>query len=191
MRGPFHVRAPGGADYLAPMESKRRDQWDTVRGPGPLGMRLLVLLAVPLAVLPTACAEEGERRETSPAESLVAVRDLRVGGAIDSSGAVIAPADSFAPDDTVYASVFAEGQVDQVILTARWTRAGDVLVGEEQEVFPLEGRRVVTFPLTKEAGLPPGEYQVVIRLATDEIGTRAFTVVDPASTIDREKEPER
>lgn len=185
------MRAPGAADYLAPMESKRRDRRDTVRGPGPRGMRLLVLLAVPMAVLPTACAEEGERRETSPAESLVAVRDLRVGGAIDSSGAVIAPVDSFAPDDTVYASVFAEGHVDQAILTARWTRAGDVLVGEGQEVFPLEGRRVVTFPLTKEAGLPPGDYRVEIRLATDQVGTTDFTVVDPASTTDREKEPER
>lgn len=185
------MRATGAADYLAGMEPKRRDRRGVaVHGRRPRGMPLLALLAVPLAVLLTACAEEAERQETSPAGSLVAVREFQVGRAVDSTGAVVAPSDSFAPADTVYASVRAEGHVDQAIVTARWSREGGIIVAEEQEVFPLEGRQVVTFPLAKADGLPPGAYRVEIRLGRDRVGEETFHVGDPASAADRPKEPE-
>lgn len=139
-----------------------------------------------------ACGEEGPKRETTPAGSLVAVRELRVGAAIDSEGAVVAPVDSFAPPDTVYASVTAAGNVDKAILTARWTRSEDILMGERQEVFPLAGRMVVTFRLAEPDGLPPDEYHVEITLGGgDAVGSESFHVVDPASAENPEQELDR
>lgn len=147
------------------------------------------LVAAALMALSVACAGEGESgSKTTPAGSLVALREFRVGGAIDSTGAVVAPVDSFAPRDTVYASLAAEGDVDRAILTARWTRAEGVLMGERQEVFPLEGRRIVTFRLSDPDGLPPGQYRVEVHLGTDAIGSESFRVVDPERVANPEEE---
>lgn len=147
------------------------------------------LVAAALLALSVACAgEEDAGPKTTPAGSLVALREFRVGGAIDSTGAVVAPADSFAPRDTVYASVAAEGNVDQAILTARWTRSEGVLMGERQEVFPLEGRRIVTFRLSDPGGLPPDEYRVEVHLGGDAVGSEPFRVVDPDRVANPEEE---
>lgn len=138
-----------------------------------------------------ACGDEGPKRETTPAGSLVAVRELRVGAAVDAEGAVVAPVDSFAPPDTVYASVAAEGHVDKAILTARWTRSEDILMDERQEVFPLAGRMVVTFRLAHPGGLPADEYQVEIQVGSQAVGSETFHVVDLAADTDPEQEPIR
>lgn len=138
-----------------------------------------------------ACGEEGPKRETTPAGSLVAVRELRVGAAIDSEGVVVAPVDSFGSPDTVYASLAAEGHVDKAILTARWTRSEDILMAERQEVFPLAGRMVVTFRLTEPDGLPPDEYQVEIQVGSQAVGSETFHVVGPASVENPEQEQDR
>ena len=137
-----------------------------------------IILRLLLVVLISACGEENGERARSPAGSLVAVRDFRLGSAVDESGAVVAAADSFARHDTVYASVSAEGRVDQAILTARWTREDNILMGERQEVFPLDGRRTVTFRLDDPGGLPAGEYRVDIRLGSEFAASQSFRIVD-------------
>ncbi|MBW3661426.1 MAG: hypothetical protein KY397_07335 [Gemmatimonadetes bacterium] len=143
--------------------------------------RLLALL-VALA----ACGGE-ERKVSTPAESLVAFREMRLGRAVDSAGKVVAPADSFGPRDTVHLSLDAEGSVDRLVLTSRWTREDDVVVAQRQRVLALEGRETVTFAVADSAGLPAGEYVVRVHHGTDEIGTETFRVVSERETVDREE----
>lgn len=146
-----------------------------------------IVLRLLLVVLISACGEENGERARSPAGSLVAVRDFRLGSAVDESGAVVAAADSFARRDTVYASVSAEGHVGQATLTARWTREDNILMGERQKVFPLDGRRTVTFRLDDPGGLPAGAYRVEMRLGSELAGSKSFRIVD-AAPMDREED---
>lgn len=131
-----------------------------------------------LLLFAAGCGEPSGERGASAAESLVVVREVTVGRAVDGEGAVRAVADSFAPGDTVFVSLVVEGDVERAVVGARWTR-GEILVAEEQQVFPLSGRMTTTFRLANPAGLPAGEYRVAIHLGEDAVAAEPFRIAAP------------
>lgn len=141
--------------------------------------RPFALLVLALGLVACGCGEGEETGGASAAGSLVAVREVELGRRVDADGTVVAPADSFAPGDTVRISLVVEGKVDRAVVTARWTREEGLLVDEQQAVFPLDGRRIVGFRLVDPEGLPPGEYRAAIHLGPDAVASEAFRVVAP------------
>ena len=139
-----------------------------------------VLLAFSLA-----CGGGGEETEVSvpvpaggdeaPVDQQVAVRDLRIGTAVE-EGQGIQEATTFQPGDSVFLSAELDGTVEQLNVVARFTYENGSIVGEEQRYLPLDGREVVTFDLAPPGGLAPGRYRAELLLGNERVGEKEFTV---------------
>jgi hypothetical protein len=106
----------------------------------------------------------------------VSVSEITLGRAIETSRRVVQPQDTFAPADTVYASVVLEGSARHAGLKARWTSADGQVVSEASlEVAPTV-TTVSEFHISRPDGLPSGPYQVEIFLDGASAGKRTFTV---------------
>jgi hypothetical protein len=148
-------------------------------------MRIALALVAALALL--ACG----RSETSappaatppvsaPAPSAAAqparVSGIDLGRALGADKSVSAPAESFAPGDTIYASISTEGRAPSLTLTARWTYEDGQLVNETSETIAPEGPATTEFHISKSDGFPVGRYQVEILADGAPAGTRQFEV---------------
>ena len=144
---------------------------------GAAAVTLIVALGAGAALWPARDrpALEAPARADVSGPPRLAVADIRLGGAIGLDKRVAAPADSFAPEDTVYVSVLTEGSADHVSLAARFKR-GDHLVAEVSQGIAPEGTAVSEFNIWKPGGLPPGDYVVEILVDDVPAGARSFTV---------------
>jgi hypothetical protein len=89
------------------------------------------------------------------------VASVALGSALDPAKRVVAPKSSFAPTDTIYASVATEGWAAPVTLTARWTFEDGQLVNESSQTTE-PGPGTTEFHIGKPSGWPAGSYQVEI-----------------------------
>jgi len=113
----------------------------------------------------------------SPAlRSDVKVTEISLGRAIETSRRVPQPQETFAPGDTVYASVVTEGAARRGQLKARWTYQDSQVVSEASlDIAPSE-TTASEFHISRPEGLPAGRYQVEIFLDGASAGKRAFSV---------------
>jgi len=148
-------------------------------------LRLGVLIL--LALLPTLACRQAEQTTTTPppappvAAPSPAVLPFRVSGielgkAVGADKRVTAPSSSFAPSDTIYASVVTEGASSAVTLVARWTYQDGQLVNEETQSIAPSGAAVTEFHIAKPDGWPAGGYQVEVIANGTSAGKRAFQV---------------
>jgi len=106
----------------------------------------------------------------------VTVTEISLGRAVDTSRRVAEPLETFAPGDTVYASVVTEGTARHGVLKARWTyQDSEVLSEASLEIAPT-GTTATEFHVSRPEGLRPGNYQVEIFFDGASAGKRAFTV---------------
>jgi hypothetical protein len=114
-----------------------------------------------------------------PAEpARVAVAAVTVGNAIGADHRVSAATDTFAPQDTIYASVDTTG-VGTASLAARWTyHRGDqvAVVKEDTMSITATGPATNEFHVSKPDGWPPGDYMVEITLNGEAAGSGKFVV---------------
>jgi hypothetical protein len=110
----------------------------------------------------------------APAPFRVAAIDL--GSAVGADKRVASPASSFAPTDTIYASVASEGAAPSVTLTARWTYEDGQVVNESSETIAPSGPAVTEFHIAKPSGWPSGKYRVEIVANGTPSGAREFEV---------------
>jgi hypothetical protein len=140
-----------------------------------------VLLALSLA-----CGGGGDDTEVSipmpagsdeaPVEQQVAVRDLRIGTAVEEGRGIAQEATTFQPGDSVFLSAELDGTVEQLNVVARFTYQDGSIVGEEGRYLPLNGKEVVTFDLAPPGGLAPGRYRAELLLGNERVGEKEFTV---------------
>jgi hypothetical protein len=144
---------------------------------GAAAVTLIVGLGVGAAFWPAGNrpAIEAPARADVAGPPRLAVADVRLGRAIGLDKRIAAPAESFAPEDTVYVSVLTEGHAEHVALTARFTR-GEALVAEVSQGIAPEGTAVSEFNIWKPGGLPEGDYTVEILVDDVPAGARSFTV---------------
>jgi hypothetical protein len=109
----------------------------------------------------------------------VKVVALGIGKSVGPDGKVPAEADTFAPADTVYASVGTTGGTSGAKLTVRWsyfTKAGaQKPVGEDTKAAPLADG-ATEFHVAKPEGLTPGDYSVEVLLDGKSVANKAFRV---------------
>jgi hypothetical protein len=145
----------------------------------------LVCVAVPIAF--SAC----KRAETppppppaaapapapAPAQAPFRVSNVQVGNAIDADKRVTAPSATFAPGDTIYASVATVGVAPSVTLVARWTYGDEgQLVNEESQTIAPTGPTNSEFHIAKPDGWPAGKYKVEISADGNPVASQGFEV---------------
>jgi type V secretory pathway adhesin AidA len=111
---------------------------------------------------------------------VAAVTAVDLGNAIDADGRVVAGTSTFAPTDTITASVTTDTGAPQTsatgTLAARWTFEDGQVVNEESKTFQFDGRGTTNFQISKPDGWPVGRYRVEISLDGDVVQTRDFEV---------------
>jgi hypothetical protein len=106
----------------------------------------------------------------------VRVTEINLGRAVETSRRVVQPLETFAPGDTVYASVVTEGSARRVGLKARWTSPDAQVVSEASLDIAPSGTTVSEFHISRSEGLPAGAYQVEIFVDGASAGKRTFSV---------------
>jgi hypothetical protein len=131
-----------------------------------------------LAFVPSACRRE-ETEGTPPVSSSPSgfrVTVVELGKAIDAGKRVSAPATSFAPSDTIYASIISEGAASQVALSTRWTYEDGQVVDESTQVIAPAGPAATAFHIAKPDGWPAGKYKLEVSANGAPVATKEFTV---------------
>jgi Flp pilus assembly protein CpaB len=106
----------------------------------------------------------------------VKVTDVQLGKALGADKRVTEPLTSFAPKDTVFASVVTEGSATAAELTARWTFQDGQLINETKRSIAPGAKEVTEFSIQKPDGWPPGTYKVEILLDGKPADSKSFTV---------------
>lgn len=110
------------------------------------------------------------------APAAVQVSDIRLGNAIGDDKNVTMPAESFAPTDTVYASVTTTGDSPASTLRAHWTFEDGQTVADDSRTVATSGTAITEFHVSQPGGLPAGNYKLEVFVDTTSAGTRYFTV---------------
>jgi hypothetical protein len=144
---------------------------------GVAGLALTAVLAAVAATWPRAPSTEipGPARADVSGPSAIAVADVQLGRSVGLDKRIVDPADTFAPDDTIYASVVTAGEAAHVRLTTRWSHGGRVLAEVSQGIAPA-GTTVSEFNVWKPRGWPTGEYEVQILVGDVPAASRRFAV---------------
>ena len=111
-----------------------------------------------------------------PAAAPVSVTGVELGRQLGADKKIPQPATTFAPADTIYASVATDGAVGSATLTARWTFEGGQQVSEGSETIAPTGPAVTEFHISKPDGWPAGKYKVEILLNGSSAATKEFEV---------------
>jgi hypothetical protein len=144
-----------------------------------LGLGLLVV-AAPACKQKTetgAAASDTSTAASAPAPAAFAVTSVDVGKQVGPDKRVAAPSTTFAPNDTIYASVTTEGAAPSKTVVAKWTfgTAGKLVKADSQTIAP-KGPATTEFHISKPSGWPAGKYQVEISVDGSPAGSKAFEV---------------
>ena len=119
--------------------------------------------------------------EPAPAPaSSASVTSVSLGNSIGADMRVAAPSTSFAPGDTIYASVSTNTSDPAAsvpgTLKATWTFEDGQVVNEESKSVNLTGVGNTEFHIAKPDGFPAGSYKVEIALDGNVVQSKDFTV---------------
>jgi hypothetical protein len=119
----------------------------------------------------------------APAAATASVASVDLGSAVGADFKVTAPATTFKPKDTVYASVGTTTSDPAATvpgkLTATWhydKNGTQVKAGEETKEVSFSGPGTTDFFLKQASGLPVGKYKVEISLDGAVVQTKEFEV---------------
>ena len=116
----------------------------------------------------------------APAAASASVTSVDLGSAIGADMKVASPSTTFAPTDTIYASV-ATATSDPAAsvpgkLTAKWSFEDGQVVNEESKDVNLGGDDSTEFHIAKPDGFPAGKYKVEISLDGNVVQSKDFEV---------------
>lgn len=107
------------------------------------------------------------------------IAGLQLGNALDSDQLVKGDRETFAPRDTVYASVLSVGAHPGLRLQATWVAPdGSTIAKTDQPIAP-EGPAATTFHIANPDGWPPGAYELRLAINGHPIQGRGFEVKSP------------
>jgi hypothetical protein len=139
------------------------------------------VLVVALAFV--ACGRQETSAPAPPAEAPpvsapvpFGIGGIELGNQIGADKRVLAAAESFAPGDTIYASLATQGEARGVVIAARWSYEDGQTVAESSETVASAGPTVVEFHIAKPDGWPAGRYRVDFTADGRPAGSREFEV---------------
>jgi hypothetical protein len=144
-------------------------------GVGALALAAVVAVLAALRPAPPSRPTEPPARVLASGPPAVAVTEVELGRSVGLDKRIVEPAEAFAPDQTIYASVVTQGTSDHVRLTSRWSHAGKVLAEFSQGIEPA-GTVVSEFNVWRPRGWAPGQYDLQILVDGVPAAERRFTV---------------
>ena len=105
----------------------------------------------------------------------VTVGSVELGSTVDANHKVLASGTSFAPKDTIYASVDTGGS-GTATLAAKWTYQDGQTVHEDSKTLDAKGPETTAFMISKPGGFPVGNYKVEISLNGNQVASKDFSV---------------
>ena len=116
----------------------------------------------------------------APMPATASVTGVDLGNAVGADMRVAAPMGTFAPKDTIYASVTTRTSDAMATvpgkLAARWTFQDGQTVHEESRDLSLTGDGTTAFQVSKPDGFPVGRYKVEISLDGSVVQSKEFDV---------------
>jgi hypothetical protein len=138
------------------------------------------ILALTLAaVLSAACTTNSENPGATGTTGTgvgVRVSQIDMGRSLTADRTISDKADSFKPNDTVYASIATEGAAATATLKARWTYQDGQVVDESTQTIAPTGAARTEFHVSKPDGWPAGKYKLEVFLNGSSAATRDFEV---------------
>lgn len=147
--------------------------------------RSLSTLALGLAVVAapackkkteTAAAPPDTAAAAAPAPAPFSVQGVELGKAIGADKRVTSASTTFAPKDTIYASVTTDGAAPSKTLVAKWTYGAGKAVQTDSQTIAPTGPAATEFHITKPTGWPVGKYKVDIVVDGASAGSKEFEV---------------
>jgi hypothetical protein len=151
----------------------------------------LLSLALALSLALVACKQE-ETRPTAPpvaqppvaaaptappAAQAFRVGAIELGSSLGADQRIATPGTTFAPADTIYATVATDGIAPSVTISVRWTYGSEgQLVNESSRTLVSTGPAITEFHISKPDGWPSGAYRIEIAANGSPVGTRDFVV---------------
>lgn len=141
--------------------------------------RLLLLLPL-LAVLASCGRKNDATTGGTPAQTpAVSIADVEVGRRINSAHQIEMVTDTFAPGDTLWASVKTENTPSGTRILARWVfTEGDAeqIISEETHTTAQSGTGYTSFYAYNPSTWPPGTYELRVGLDGEVKKTKEFRV---------------
>jgi hypothetical protein len=147
------------------------------------GPRVFALSFTLTAIVLAGCKKEtpppqNETGAAAPAPAPVAftVTAIEVGKQVGPDKRVSNPTTTFAPKDTIHASVATDGAAPKKIIAAKWTYQDGQVVKEAAETIAPTGPAATEFHISKPSGWPVGKYKVEITVDGSPSGSKDFEV---------------
>lgn len=124
-----------------------------------------IALIATAVVAGAACNKKKETPPPPPVPSVaqaVTVVGVTLGKEVGADKKVTTATETFAPTDTIYASVNTDGSALTASLSARWTYQDGQTVKEETQPITPAGPATTEFHISKPDGWPAGNYAVEI-----------------------------
>lgn len=133
--------------------------------------------AVPPTPPPTANEPAPQLNPVAPdaTANRVSVGLVDLGSQVDENHRLVAAGNSFAPSDTIYASVQTTG-AGHATLAAKWTYQDGQVVHEDSKELDATGPANTTFMISRPSGFPAGDYKVDISLDGKSVANKPFSV---------------
>jgi hypothetical protein len=112
----------------------------------------------------------------TPAPATLSVASVDLGTGVDAGNKVTTPMTTFAPTDTIYASVNTTGAANGATLAANWTGPDGQTVNQSSTSISPTGDASTAFHISKPGGLATGSYKVEISLNGAAVASKDFTV---------------
>lgn len=163
------ILAASLAAVLALSACGKQDQSDS-NSPVPAG--------APPAAEPTAAnpaSTPGSPTAMTGAPAQVTVNSVELGSTVDADNKILAASTSFAPSDSIYASVSTNGN-GNAKLDAKWTYQDGQTVHEDSKTVDATGPQSTSFMISKPGGFPSGNYKVAISLNGEQVASKDFSV---------------
>jgi hypothetical protein len=116
----------------------------------------------------------------APAAATASVTSVDLGNAVGADMKVAAASTTFAPKDTIYASIATTTSDPAATvpgkLTAKWSFQDGQVVNEESKDVSLAGAGQTEFHISKPDGFPAGKYKVEVSLDGNVVQSKDFEV---------------
>lgn len=139
--------------------------------PPPSATAMAPPLELPTTLPPSSTAP----MPASDASAGVSFSAVEIGSSVDASNMIRNSGTSFAPQDSIYASVETVGS-GHATLAAKWTYQDGQTVHEDSKVLDTMGPQTTAFMISKPDGFPVGDYKVEISLDGKSVASKDFSV---------------
>lgn len=106
----------------------------------------------------------------------VTVTDVSLGKSVGPDKKVQTPTDTFAPKDTIFASVSTAGTAPTSTIAVKWTFQDGQTVKEDSKTITPTGPAATEFSIQKPSGWPKGTYKVEVTVDGKPGPSKNFTV---------------